>query len=289
MATLAELFEARSGSLLEQLRRRSDPTAAANAAAEFLDALRVEFLAQDRLSPGAIRLVPPLIETIKESFRLAATGIAPVDRVLKAGPLPSRRQWRDHVRTGIAAGLALLLLAVLILAGNLLACMILLLLAVAVGSILFGNPARMVEQPADRFDAVLAIRPDLWIDTLRGLVLGCDRIIARADEIALTGQDGSAFLADHPDLLDLFQDLLEAAQAGDGAFALQKIGYRVPRLLRKEGIDVVSFDGANESMFDVERSLKPLPSGSRTVRPALVQGDRCLKTGRAERAVTGAV
>jgi hypothetical protein len=43
MATLAELFEARSGSPLEQLRRRSDPAAAANTAAEFLNALRVEF------------------------------------------------------------------------------------------------------------------------------------------------------------------------------------------------------------------------------------------------------
>ena len=114
-----------------------------------------------------------------------------------------------------------------------------------------------------------------------------DRAIAEADEAARPVPSTAGGLAGNPDLLETVQDLLEAGWTKDGAFALHKISQRIPRLLKKEGISAVTYDGSNEQFFDFETSLSPGHTDSSTVRPALVQGDRCLKAGRAERPATG--
>ena len=291
MASLQELFDSRSQAsaqtLMVRLQARAEPAAAAALAGEALDAVRVAYLAQDGLSPSAQRLAPLLVETIKEGMRLPASVTVHQEQPGWRAVAARGRRFGDlGLAAAAAAGLALLLLTVLVLAGNLLGSLILLLLAVAVGAALFSAPPSRSDRPPPA--PTLGVRPEAWIDSLRASLHAADRVIAEAEAAARPVHPSGQGLAANPDLLETIQDLLEAAQARDGGFALQKIGYRIPRLLKKEGISAVTFDGSNDQLFDFETTLAPGGHDPRTVRPALVQGDRCLKAGRAERPASGA-
>ncbi len=75
--------------------------------------------------------------------------------------------------------------------------------------------------------------------------------------------------------LDLYAELLEAAQSGDGEYALDKLA-QLKYFLHGYGVEAVDYDGSNREYFD----LMP-GAGSGTIRPALVSEGKLLKKGMA--------
>ena len=74
--------------------------------------------------------------------------------------------------------------------------------------------------------------------------------------------------------LDLYAGLLEAAQTGDGEFALDKLS-ELKYFLHGYGVEAVEYDGTNREYFDL------MPGGGGTIRPALVSEGKLLKKGMA--------
>ena len=76
--------------------------------------------------------------------------------------------------------------------------------------------------------------------------------------------------------LRLFGDLLEAAYAQNGEFALRQLEKLRP-YLRENGIEVRDYAEEDAALFEV----LPAKRGGRTLRPALVRGKHLLLRGRA--------
>lgn len=79
-----------------------------------------------------------------------------------------------------------------------------------------------------------------------------------------------------PEELQLMGDLLEALYAENGEYSLRQLKKLLP-YLRKRGIELLEYDGSNPAAFDVMPTVKE----TRTLRPALMAGDRLLLPGRA--------
>ena len=79
-----------------------------------------------------------------------------------------------------------------------------------------------------------------------------------------------------PEELQLMGDLLEALYAENGEYSLRQLKKLLP-YLRKRGIELLEYDGENAASFDVMPTVKE----TRTLRPALVAGERLLMPGRA--------
>mgnify|MGYP002513873141 CR=1 FL=1 len=73
--------------------------------------------------------------------------------------------------------------------------------------------------------------------------------------------------------LTLYGDLLEAARAGDGEYALDQLG-KVTFYLHQQGIETLEYSTENRTWFDV------IPGERKeTIRPALVKDGKLLKKG----------
>ena len=79
-----------------------------------------------------------------------------------------------------------------------------------------------------------------------------------------------------PEELQLMGDLLEALYAENGDFSLRQLKKLLPYLHRR-GIELLEYDGSNTAAFDVMPTVKE----TRTLRPALMAGERLLLPGRA--------
>lgn len=79
-----------------------------------------------------------------------------------------------------------------------------------------------------------------------------------------------------PEELQLFADLLEGLYSGNGDFSLRQLKKVLPWLTR-HGVDIVEYSPGAAASFE----LLPTKNESRTLRPALMAGDRLLLAGRA--------
>jgi len=79
-----------------------------------------------------------------------------------------------------------------------------------------------------------------------------------------------------PEELQLFADLLEALYSGSGEFSLRQLK-KVRSYLQLRGVDIVEYDPALGTNFE----MLPTKNETRTLRPALMAGDRLLLAGRA--------
>lgn len=119
---------------------------------------------------------------------------------------------------------------------------------------------------------------------LRGLadtLITADKLLNEAAVLsapAHTASDGEG-LENHPELLTLLQDLLEAKDTGDSAYALKK-AKTVPAILEQHGIAIENFTGDNPQWFEFLPSLDPEQDGAQTVSPALRKENRLLARGR---------
>ncbi|MFC5822275.1 hypothetical protein [Nonomuraea insulae] len=74
--------------------------------------------------------------------------------------------------------------------------------------------------------------------------------------------------------------LLSAGEAGDGELALGYVGDLRNALRQRHGIDVVTYDGHNDELFQIHECVRPEDSG-RTRRPALTAQGELLRRGEA--------
>ena len=79
-----------------------------------------------------------------------------------------------------------------------------------------------------------------------------------------------------PEELQLFADLLEALYSGNGEFSLRQLR-RVRGYLQRRGVDVVDYEPAVSTGFET----LPTRNETKTLRPALMAGDKLLLAGRA--------
>ena len=92
-------------------------------------------------------------------------------------------------------------------------------------------------------------------------------------------RDAKKTLSDAPldsEELKLMGDLLEALYADNGDYSLRQLKKLQP-FLRQRGIELQEYDGTNAAAFEV----LPTKKETRTLRPALMAGDRLLLSGRA--------
>ncbi len=76
--------------------------------------------------------------------------------------------------------------------------------------------------------------------------------------------------------LRLLGDLLEALYSGSGEFSLRQLR-KVRTYLQRRGVDIIEFEPALATNFE----LLPTKNETRTLRPALMAGDKLLLVGRA--------
>jgi hypothetical protein len=82
-------------------------------------------------------------------------------------------------------------------------------------------------------------------------------------------------------LLEFYQDLLEARQAGDAEYAMKKLRL-LPASLERQGIQTIAFDGGNAGSFEFRPSLDRKLRDQRTLRPAFATGKRLVRRGIVE-------
>jgi hypothetical protein len=85
-------------------------------------------------------------------------------------------------------------------------------------------------------------------------------------------------------MLDFLHDLMEAQYEQDGVFALKKIQFQVPLLLKREGVSVVPYDGTNAHLFELQeqRGGELTKDKPHTIRPALIRDNECIRLGLAK-------
>ena len=98
----------------------------------------------------------------------------------------------------------------------------------------------------------------------------------------LTASDDQGEQAVDPQQLQLLADLLEALYSGNGEYSLRQLKKLLP-YLKHLGIETQDFDGTNTAVFE----LLPTKNQERTLRPALLMGDKLLLAGRAAEHVDG--
>ena len=79
-----------------------------------------------------------------------------------------------------------------------------------------------------------------------------------------------------PEELQLLSDLLEALYSGSGEFSLRQLK-KVRAYLQKRKVDIIEYDPSVSSVFE----LLPTKNETRTLRPALMAGEKLLLVGRA--------
>ena len=79
-----------------------------------------------------------------------------------------------------------------------------------------------------------------------------------------------------PEELQPFGDLLEGLYSESGEYALRQLKKLRP-YLRRRGVEVTDYDAGNAVYFDI----LPTKNEDRTLRPALLAGDKLLLAGRA--------
>ncbi len=150
----------------------------------------------------------------------------------------------------------------------------------ALGSGATGANASLKELP-DGAPRETRVRVDLnpFFAAVADALVTADKVLAEAETLAERRSSDAPGLAAHPQVLALLQDLLEAKDAGDEAYAL-RMAKAVPALLAHYDVRAEVFRGDNPEHFEFLPSLDPSDREVRTLTPALLQGETLLSRGR---------
>ncbi|HEX2245743.1 MAG TPA: hypothetical protein VHH94_05595, partial [Gammaproteobacteria bacterium] len=129
--------------------------------------------------------------------------------------------------------------------------------------------------------ARVEVQPEACIAILENAIRRVDRLVA---EFRRHERDQKKPLKPDREMLDFLHDLMEAQYEQDGVFALKKIQFQVPSLLKREGISVVPYDGTNAHLFELEeqRGGELTKDKPHTIRPALIRDNECIRLGLAK-------
>lgn len=84
--------------------------------------------------------------------------------------------------------------------------------------------------------------------------------------------------------LAFLQDVAEAASEGDGDHLVALTSRRLPSVIETLGLHFATLDAANQNVFAIDQIADADRKGTAvTVRPAIMQGQRCLSRGYARR------
>jgi len=139
------------------------------------------------------------------------------------------------------------------------------------------SPFRTVQE-LPTIQGKVQIKVDSYLSKLADALLTTDKLLTEVLSMKTSTAEKEAILESDADLLNLFQDLLEARQTEDAEFALKQVRV-VPFILERYGIAVENYSGKNEHFFEFVPSLNSHDKTSQTLRPALVKDKRPLKRG----------
>jgi hypothetical protein len=295
MPALIQLFEQQRESL--HLTLSADPglESVVRETRHWLDSQRFLYAEQPDCSEAQRRLLPFVSDLLKASLQpLAAASRTQLwKREAARKTVSSHKSW--YHRPVLWRGAQILLLVPLsgiLLDGENLQVLLgfVLLLGIVTLEVLNLNPHDslrdlIARQQAGDGEAEWQVRVEVELsDFLRGLadtLITADKLLNEAAALlapAKNPNDGEG-LETYPEILTFFQDLLEARDTGDSAYALKK-AKTVPAILEQHGVSIQHFTGENPQWFDFLPSLDPEQDGARTVSPALLKEDRLLARGR---------
>jgi len=125
---------------------------------------------------------------------------------------------------------------------------------------------------------VVKIKPDIMLARVAELLLCAEKAFALATDESRTDYDRPPI---DPNLVEFYQDLLEAEQCKDPEYAMKKIRL-LPVLLTAQGVQTAIFDGGNAALFEFRTSADPHSTVRKTARPALTKDNQLLRRGIVE-------
>ncbi len=148
-----------------------------------------------------------------------------------------------------------------------------LLAVIAVLLLYIGNGPASGEQQKWKAEGTLRFEPE---PIIRSMLSMCDAIDIAVQDLAIidTEQTVRKMSGQEEALLDFVSTLLEAKESGRADLVAESAA-EAEQTLRRIGIQAIRYTPENGSMFD----LLPTLGESRTVRPALVSGDRIVRRG----------
>lgn len=121
-------------------------------------------------------------------------------------------------------------------------------------------------------DAQIDADPQAFLTHIDGSLAIADNILAR-----LSVPETQAAWHDHPRLMGVIQNLLEAQVMKDSDYALKLIDQELGSLLGADGIEIVNYSSKQAALFDALPSLGE--TETRMAAPALVKDGRVIRRG----------
>lgn len=135
-------------------------------------------------------------------------------------------------------------------------------------------PSAAVLQPAPQLRIVVDV--NILLVTLREAMKAVDMVMAEAGK---SSPLATSALEEDGTLLDLMHELLRAAYAEDGVYALKHLN-SLTFVLARQGVTLQNFTAEHHHLFDTVPDLSPHSRTWRTLKPALVKKDgRVLRRG----------
>ena len=268
-------FENRKDALRAQIEDAEDAGQAITAVSMALEQIACD-LAQDEMDDLARQRQLAVLALARRSPGLLRAVRAKGQLVVDSEPAPKR-----NVRMGVLCAGGLILLgtaAFAALSGRMTAALLQLLgaMLVYVGSTRALQPAqeRQTARGIVCVDAEDLVREVGQICQAADVCVSDLRVIEQENGVSpLSGTVDDA-------VLDLLSSMLEAKASGREDLAVRVLG-QAEQYLHGMGVEAVAYDPEHAALFDVLPTL----SGSRTVRPALLQDGRVLRRGVAAVAV----
>ena len=123
-----------------------------------------------------------------------------------------------------------------------------------------------------QIEAAIEADPQAFLSHIDDSLAAADHILAR-----LSIPQAQSNWYEHPRLMGLLQNLLEAQMGGDSAYAMKLIDQELGSLLGGEGIEVIQYSKKQNNLFDSLPSLDALQT--HMAAPALIKDGQVIRRG----------
>jgi len=123
-----------------------------------------------------------------------------------------------------------------------------------------------------QIEAAIEADPQAFLSHIDDSLAAADHILAR-----LSIPQAQSSWYEHPRLMGLLQNLLEAQMGGDSAYAMKLIDQELGSILGGEGIEVIEYSKQQANLFDSLPSLDALQT--HMAAPALIKDGQVIRRG----------